>query len=167
MLDLVMDDPQFAYIPSDSSESHKKGKSSTSKKASTGAKAASDLEIVEITPSPSPKASSKKASTIAKAASPSKGLEIVELSPSPQKKQPFSFGQQVAAKLLEQQSYKSKKVPAAFEPALFQSLPAVKLAASQKHAGEIEKLHKSVVKTKGKAVSPTFNPYKEKIYGMG
>ena len=135
MLDLVNDDPQFVYIPSDSSESHKKGKSSTSKKASTVAKAASpsqELEIVEITPSPSP---------------------------SPKKKQPLSFGQQVAAKLLEQQSDKSKKVPAAFKPAVFASLPELKLTASQKHAGEIDELHKMLVLPKGRAVSPTLKPY--------
>ena len=166
MLDLALNDEQFINIDTPTgvalSEKFKKGKSSTSKKASTVAKAASpsqELEIVEITPSPSPKASSKKASTHAKAAS---DLEIVELSPSPQKKHPLSFGEQVAAKLLEQQSDKSKKVPAAFKPAPFKSLPTVKLPDSQKDAGNIENLHKSLVKSKGKAVSPTFKPYKPK-----
>ena len=166
MLDVVMDDEQFLHIDTPTgvalSKKFKKGKSSTSKKASTVAKAASDLEIVELTPSPSPKASSKKASTVAKAASPLQELEIVELtpspSPSPKKKQSLSFGQQVAAKLLEQQSDKSEKV-SAFKPVVFASLPAVALTASQKHADAIDKLHKKLVLPKGKAVSPTLKPY--------
>ena len=163
MLDVVMDDEQFLHIDTPTgvalSKKFKKGKSSSSKKASTVAKAASDLEIVELTPSP--KASSKKTSTHAKAAS-SPELEIVELSPSPQKKHPLSFGQQVAAKLLEQQSDKSEKV-SAFKPAVFASLPGLKPTALQKHAGEIDKLHKSLGLSKGKGkdkgnVSPTFGP---------
>jgi len=170
-----------------SSKTHKKGKSS-SKKASTGAKAASpsqELEIVELTPSP--KASSKKASTHAKAASPSQeleiveltpspkasskkasthakaasDLEIVELSPSPQKKQSLSFGQQVAAKLLEQQSKKSKELPA-FKPAVFQSLPKKKPTPAEEHRELLKQLHKSMVEPKGRAVSPTFKPHDPK-----
>jgi hypothetical protein len=173
ILDLVTDDPQYAFaydsqgnlqrmimddagelqfVPIEKTKTHKKSKSSGSNAGKAVAYAGeSPLEIVELTPSP--KASSKKASTHAKAAS---DLEIVELSPSPQKKHPLSFGQQVAS-LLEQHIDKSKKV-SAFKPAGFQSLPVVKLTASQKHASEIGKLHTSLVKSKGEAVSPTFNP---------
>ncbi len=159
MLDEIMDTSNIVFVDdkdllATSSKTHKKGKSS-SKKASTGAKAASpsqELEIVELTPSP--KASSKKASTHAKAAS---DLEIVELSPSPQKKQSLSFGQQVAAKLLEQQSKKSKELPA-FKPAVFQSLPKKKPTPAEEHRELLKQLHKSMVEPKGKGVSPTFKP---------
>ena len=81
-------------------------------------------------------------------------VTITPDNPSPQQTHPLSFGQQVEES--------SKKVPAAFKPALFQSLPGLKLAPSQKHAAKIKKLHNSVVMPKGSAVSPTFNPHNPK-----
>jgi hypothetical protein len=148
MLDEIMDTSNIVFVDDKdllaaSSKTHKKGKSSSSKKASTHAKAASpspELEIVELTPSP--KASSIKASTHAKAASPSPELEIVELTPSPRNKSPLSFGQQ--ADILEKKNSTSK--PRTTELTL----------DWRQH---LAKLHKKMVESKGRAVSPTFKAH--------
>jgi hypothetical protein len=152
MLDEIMDTSNIVFVDDKgllaaSSKTHKKGKSSSSKKASTHAKAASpspELEIVELTPSP--KASSIKASTHAKAAS-SPELEIVELTPSPRNKSPLSFGQQ--ADILEKKNSTSKP-------------RTTELTLEWKQ--HLAKLHKKMVESKGRAVSPTFKAH-DPAYG--